>query len=205
MKPERQRGSRSAPLTSAAPSACAPSKTVPLHLPAVAICSPALTAVSGVSTHANMLLGSVLERQFRLMHFQVGSEGRSEAAITRAVRTCLTPLTLATFLLRERPAILHLNTSMALRPFCRDAVLAAVARLLRIRVISQIHGGRLPQEMGLPNSRVAVPPPSETGAIYLSWYRQAHRSVLQYRLRPIRVLRPSPTSTLGSNPAAVRT
>ena len=45
----------------------------------VVICSPALTAVSGVSTHANLLFGSPLANEFELLHFQVGSEGREEA------------------------------------------------------------------------------------------------------------------------------
>lgn len=38
--------------------------------------SPALDAVSGASTHANMLLASPLAEHFDLLHFQVGSEGR---------------------------------------------------------------------------------------------------------------------------------
>jgi glycosyltransferase involved in cell wall biosynthesis len=150
MKPEN----RAMPAPLPAPEGCAESAATDRR-PAIAICSPALDAVSGVSTHANLLLGSVLARHFRLIHFQVGSEGRQESAAVRAVRTLMAPLSLVAFLLRERPAILHLNTSMALKPLCRDTVLAAVARVMRIAVISQIHGGLLPQELvagrsGLP-------------------------------------------------------
>lgn len=118
------------------------------RLPVVAICSPSLAAISGVSTHANLLLESVLASRFRLVHFQLGSEGRTESPPLRTARTLLTPFTLAAFLRRQRPAILHLNSSMAFKPIIRDVVLTAIARCFRVRVILQIHGGRLPQQMG---------------------------------------------------------
>src|SRR5437773_11035851 len=46
----------------------------------IVVFGPSLEAVSGVSTHVRMLLASDLARDFELLHFQVGSEGRRENA-----------------------------------------------------------------------------------------------------------------------------
>ena len=43
----------------------------------VLLLGPSREAISGVTTHLNSLLGSRLARRFDLVHFQVGSEGRS--------------------------------------------------------------------------------------------------------------------------------
>ena len=39
----------------------------------VLLCGPSRAAVSGVSTHLNLLMGSRLAEDFDLLHFQVGS------------------------------------------------------------------------------------------------------------------------------------
>ena len=110
----------------------------------VVICSPALTAVSGVSTHANLLFGSPLAHEFELLHFQVGSEGRNEAGMRKAVRLAGSPFALARLLRRNRPAILHLNTSMDHKAYWRDDLYRRVAQRAGIKVITQIHGGPMP-------------------------------------------------------------
>ena len=108
--------------------------------------APSLQAVSGVSTHARMLLASELSREFELLHFQVGSEGRGENALQKLARLALSPLQLALFLLRTGADTVHLNASLDARGYWRDLVYWAVARMLRRRVINQVHGGALPQE-----------------------------------------------------------
>ena len=112
--------------------------------PKVILCSPSLDAVSGVSTHANLLFGSPLATEFELLHFQVGSEGRRESAARQASRLAASPLALARLLRQERPAILHLNTSMDHKAYWRDLVYQRVARLFGVRVVTQIHGGPMP-------------------------------------------------------------
>ena len=110
----------------------------------VVICSPALTAVSGVSTHANLLFGSPLANEFELLHFQVGSEGREEAGMRQVARLAGSPFGLARFLQHHRPAILHLNTSMDHKAYWRDTLYRHVAQLFGVKVILQIHGGPMP-------------------------------------------------------------
>lgn len=112
--------------------------------PTVVICSPSLAAVSGVSTHANLLFGSPLASEFNLLHFQVGSEGRLESGGRQLARLARSPFALARVLRRQRPAILHLNTSMDHKAFWRDLVYLRVARWFGVKVITQIHGGVMP-------------------------------------------------------------
>jgi glycosyltransferase involved in cell wall biosynthesis len=111
----------------------------------VIVFSPALTAVSGVSTHVNMLLASELARDYEFIHFQVGREGRKENRIRRMVRFLASPMQLAVLVLKQKPAMIHMNTSMDRKAFWRDLVYLAVARLLGVKVVNQIHGGKLPQ------------------------------------------------------------
>jgi glycosyltransferase involved in cell wall biosynthesis len=110
----------------------------------VVLFSPVLTAVSGVSTHVNMLFASDLARSFDLMHFQVGSERRRENSVQKLFRFMLSPFYLALFILRYKPAIIHLNTSLDRKAYWRDAAYLIVAKLLGRKVVYQIHGGELP-------------------------------------------------------------
>lgn len=113
--------------------------------PVALLLGPHLDAVSGVSTHLNLLLASSLAEEFRLVHFQVGSEGRRERAAGRVLRLALSPLRLAFEILGRNAAIVHLNTSLNARAYWRDLAYLAVARLCGARVVYQVHGGALPQ------------------------------------------------------------
>src|SRR5882762_4403420 len=64
----------------------------------IVLFGPSLDAVSGMSTHVRMLLASDLARDYELLHFQVGSEGRRENALQKLMRFTLSPLQLALFL-----------------------------------------------------------------------------------------------------------
>jgi glycosyltransferase involved in cell wall biosynthesis len=112
----------------------------------IVVFSPSLDALSGVSTHARMLLGSDLARDHELIHFQIGSEGRRENALQKAIRFASSPLQLALLLLRTGADAIHLNASLVAKAYWRDLVYAGVARLLGRRVVNQIHGGAMPQE-----------------------------------------------------------
>lgn len=106
-----------------------------------------MQAVSGVSTHLRMLRDSALSESIRFLHFQVGSEGRAvNTSLRRAFRFALAPVGFAAFLLRHRPDVVHLNTSLVPRSYWRDLLFLVVAKLLRRKVVYQIHGGALPQD-----------------------------------------------------------
>lgn len=107
---------------------------------------PSLGAVSGVSTHLNQLLQSALPREFRFVHFQVGSEGRAESLLDKAWRMLSSPVLFLAALLRERPAIVHLNTSLEPKSYWRDMIYFFLAKLMGKKVIYQVHGGALPQQ-----------------------------------------------------------
>jgi glycosyltransferase involved in cell wall biosynthesis len=112
----------------------------------VVVLGPSLTAVSGVSTHVNMLLGSSLSESFELLHFRVGSEGRKERVFGKVGRFLLSPLQFAAFLVRSRIDIVHLNTSLDMKAYWRDLNYLVVAKLLRRRVVNQVHGGPNPAD-----------------------------------------------------------
>ncbi len=112
----------------------------------IALFSPSLQAVSGVSTHVRMLFASDLARDFELYHFQVGSEGRREGALQRLLRYAFSPLQLALFLLRTRTDVVHMNTSLEPKAYWRDLAYLAVSKLLGRQVVNQIHGGAMPED-----------------------------------------------------------
>jgi len=111
----------------------------------VLVLGPARSAVSGVSTHLNLLLGSRLVEEYELVHFQVGSEGRSEGALARLGRLLVSPFALALAIIFRHAAVVHVNTSLNTRAYWRDLAYVAVAKLLGARVLYQIHGGELPE------------------------------------------------------------
>ena len=107
---------------------------------------PHREAVSGVSTHLNLLFASRLADEFSLVHFQVGSEGCTESRCGRLVRLLVSPFSLALAILARSAAIVHLNTSLNARAYWRDLAYLVIARLCGARVLYQVHGGALPQQ-----------------------------------------------------------
>lgn len=117
----------------------------------ILILGPAMSAVSGVSTHLNQLFNSDVTIQYQLFHFQVGSEGRKENSIQKLFRFASSPLSFFVCLLQQRSAIVHLNTSMEPKSYWRDVAYLLVARFLRRKVVYQVHGGALPEEFFADN------------------------------------------------------
>jgi glycosyltransferase involved in cell wall biosynthesis len=116
-------------------------------LPHVLLLGPARTAVSGVSTHLNQLCKSQLSTHFQFSQFQVGREGRAENRLGTLLRLIGSPFAFAICVLRRNPRIVHINTSFDPKAFWRDLTYLAVAKALRRRVVYQVHGGALPQEL----------------------------------------------------------
>jgi glycosyltransferase involved in cell wall biosynthesis len=127
-----------------------------LNHPVVLICGPHRDAISGVSTHLNLLMGTSLAEDFELVHFQVGSEGRGEGAVARLLRLALSPFVLFATILFRHVTIVHLNTSLNPRAYWRDLAYLLVARLLRARVVYQVHGGALPQQFFAKSPRLTA-------------------------------------------------
>lgn len=113
---------------------------------AVVLLGPRLKAVSGISTHLDLLFGSRLAEEFTLIHFQIGSEGQSENALNRLFRLLVSPLVLAIAILRHRATLIHLNTSLNFRAYWRDLAYLLIARICGARVLYQVHGGARPEQ-----------------------------------------------------------
>ncbi len=114
--------------------------------PVVLMLGPDRTAVSGVSTHLNLLFESGLGEDFELVHFKVGSEGRDEGPIQRLLRLLFSPLALAAAIVFRHASIVHINTSLNARAYWRDLGYLVIAKLLGARVVYQVHGGALPRK-----------------------------------------------------------
>src|SRR5258706_6768956 len=115
--------------------------------PVALLLGPCREAMSGVSTHLNLLFASRLAQRFRLVHFQVGREGRDERALGRLVRLAASPMQLAATIVLRRVAIVHMNTSSDMRGYWRDLVYMIVAKMCGARIVYQVHGGALPQRL----------------------------------------------------------
>lgn len=112
----------------------------------VLLLGPMRSAVSGVSTHLNQLFASSLASTFELLQFQVGSEGHAEGRLRTVLRLAGSPFTFTARLLRDRPAIVHINTSLEPKSYWRDLVYLVIAKVLRRKVVYQVHGGALPAD-----------------------------------------------------------
>jgi glycosyltransferase involved in cell wall biosynthesis len=117
-----------------------------LHQPVVLILGPNRNAVSGVSTHLNLLLDSTLAEEYDMVHFQVGSEGRDEGALGRLLRLIVSPFFLAASIVFGHVSVVHINTSLNPRAYWRDLVYLFVSKLFGARVLYQVHGGALPRK-----------------------------------------------------------
>ncbi len=109
----------------------------------VIVLGPSREALSGVTTHLNCLLGSRLTSRFDLLHFQVGSEGRSETATGKLLRFLASPVGLAAAVLKSDARVVHINTSLNAKAYWRDMAYLLVAKLCGARVLYQVHGGLL--------------------------------------------------------------
>jgi len=116
--------------------------------PTILVCGPSPTAVGGGPTHVRNLWASPLAAAFELVLFETGSRGaespaKDEPPLAMVWRLVSSPFMLAVALVRRRPAVVHLNTSLDPRGFWRELVHLAVCKLFGRRVAYQIHGGSL--------------------------------------------------------------
>ena len=117
-----------------------------MNPPVVVILGPHRAAISGVSTHVNLLMDCALREDYGLVHFQVGSEGRDEGTVGRLLRLLASPFALFATILFRHAGLVHINTSLNTRAYWRDLAYLFVAKLLRARVVYQVHGGDLPED-----------------------------------------------------------
>jgi glycosyltransferase involved in cell wall biosynthesis len=122
--------------------------------PHVLLLGPARTAVSGVSTHLNQLFKSQLSTCFQFSHFQVGREGRAENRLGTLLRLIVSPFAFAICVVQRNPRTVHINTSFDAKGFWRDLTYLMVAKVFRRRIVYQVHGGALPEELFSGNRRL---------------------------------------------------
>ena len=117
-----------------------------MNRPVVLLLGPHRAAVSGVSTHLNLLMDSTLADEYDIVHFQVGSEGRDEGAIGKFLRLLVSPFFLAASIVFRHVSIVHINTSLNRKAYWRDLAYLFVSKAMGARVVYQVHGGALPRK-----------------------------------------------------------
>jgi glycosyltransferase involved in cell wall biosynthesis len=110
----------------------------------VLLCGPSRDAVGGVSTHMNQFFGSPIAEKYTLLQFQVGSAGRSERILGKLLRFATSPLELARQIVRLRPDILHLNTSLVPTAYWRDLTYLIVRRCCAARLSTRFMAANSP-------------------------------------------------------------
>ena len=117
-----------------------------MNRPVVLLLGPHRAAVSGVSTHLNLLMDSTLAEDYDVVHFQVGSEGRDEGVQGTILRLMVSPFFLAASIVFRHVSIVHINTSLNRKAYWRDLAYLSIAKALGARVVYQVHGGELPRK-----------------------------------------------------------
>lgn len=114
----------------------------------VLVFGPPKEAVGGVPTHIRNLLGSPLSQRYDLIQFEAGSRGKESPAKDekwhhKVGRLLISPFSLASVIIRERPVVAHINSGMDHRSFWRDSVYLVICRLWGLKIVMQMHGGSL--------------------------------------------------------------
>jgi glycosyltransferase involved in cell wall biosynthesis len=104
--------------------------------------------MGGGPTHIRNMLSSPLKDRYRLLHFETGSRGKEspsedERFHRKFIRIVTSPFTLASQVIHSWPDVVHLNSGIDPKAFWRDAVYMFVCKLLRRKVVVQMHGGSL--------------------------------------------------------------
>lgn len=94
------------------------------------------------------MMASPLKDRYTLIIFESGSRGaespaRDEGLISKLIRIITSPVALATQILHSWPAVVHINSALDLKAFWRDVMYLLVSKLLRRKVVFQLHGGSL--------------------------------------------------------------
>lgn len=158
------------------------------HRPVALVLAPSRQAISGVTTHLNLLLACGLGDDYALIHFQVGSEGRDESALGRWWRLVWSPLLLLLRIALSGADIVHINTSLNRRAWWRDLAYLAAAKLAGARVVYQVHGGDLPPRFAAANHlpaaalRAALTLPDAVVVLASSEYSAYRRFVPRQRV-----------------------
>jgi len=120
--------------------------STPRKVATVLLCGPSRESVSGVATHLNQIFGSELANDYKLVQFQVGSEGRNEGNLAKIFRLVTSPASLFQSIRRSKPEIIHLNSSLVAKAYWRDLVYLLVSKVTGCKVVYQVHGGALPSD-----------------------------------------------------------
>ncbi|WP_197471678.1 MULTISPECIES: glycosyltransferase family 4 protein [Methylomonas] len=108
-----------------------------------------LGTASGIATHLENLISAFHGSDCQFIHFCTGSPISNETKLGKSLRLFLGPLRFVMVLFRERPGLVHINTSMDNKGFFRDSIFVALSKVLGRPVVLQLHAGLEPDDFFL--------------------------------------------------------
>ncbi len=107
----------------------------------VLITSPSLNEVDNISGIASMLRGVIERSKAQFVHFAAGRKDGERFNADWILRQFAVPFRFLRSVIKEKPDIVHINTSIVPLAIFRDVALAAVARFKGRPILLHIHGG----------------------------------------------------------------
>ena len=96
--------------------------------------------VSGISAITNSIIS--LNREFKYVHFEIGSYDGEASILQRFLKTCKTYLAWAKVNLITKFDLIHFNFPLEKFSILRDVPLIIYSRILRKKILIHLHGGR---------------------------------------------------------------
>lgn len=121
----------------------------------VLITSPSLDETENVSGIASVLRGVIERSEAQFVHFAAGRKDNERFNASWIVRQLALPFKFLRRVRREKPDIVHINTSIVPLAVFRDVALAFVAHSLGRPILLHVHGGPFVVE-GLGNFAAAA-------------------------------------------------
>ena len=107
----------------------------------VLITSPSLDETDNISGIASVLRGVIERSSAQFVHFVAGRKDGERINAGWTLRQFALPVRFLRCVLKEKPDVLHINTSIVPLAIFRDVALAAVARSLGRPILLHVHGG----------------------------------------------------------------
>lgn len=115
--------------------------------PTALVIDPHLERDGGPGTPLDLLFRSRLAEEFELFRFHPFRHEPAGAGLAAVVGAAVNSVALAASILMRGASIVHLNSALSARVCLRDVAYLVMAKLCGTRVVYQIDGGALPQQV----------------------------------------------------------
>ncbi len=108
----------------------------------ILITSPSLNESVNVSGISSVVRQIIQRGADDYVHFELGKKDREHSGFVWFLRQISSPIRFLITLIYEKPALVHLNSTLTTKAIVRDAIHGTVAGFYGIPVLLHLHGGR---------------------------------------------------------------